>query len=76
MDEPTKRAIAALAGKGKKDGIFRPRTITEFSRFLDGLTLTHPGIRLVADWRPDPTDTSGKDANVYGALARVDRTTR
>jgi hypothetical protein len=76
IDDVTKRAIAQLAGRNKKDGTFRPRSLAQVTRFFDGLALIDPGICLVADWRPDPADTSGKGANVYGALARVDRTTR
>ena len=76
IDDATKKAIAQLAGRNKKDGVFRPRSLAQVTRFFDGLTLIDPGICFVADWRPDPTDTSGKGANVYGALARVDRTTR
>jgi hypothetical protein len=62
------------------DGAFRSRTREQFTTFVAGNPLLDPGICWVDQWRPDPwllatgALGSGLDhANVYAAVARIDR---
>ncbi|WP_229831206.1 SAM-dependent methyltransferase [Actinoplanes ianthinogenes] len=53
----------------------RVRSRAEIERFLTGLDLVEPGLRIVPAWRPDlgePTEPAPSDAqvSVYGAVAR------
>jgi hypothetical protein len=51
---------------------FCPRTLSEVSRFFDGLQLLEPGIVSVSDWRPEPGPRpTPAEATGYGAVART-----
>jgi hypothetical protein len=51
---------------------FCPRTLSEVSRFFDGLDLLEPGIVSVSDWRPEPGPRpTPAEATGYGAVART-----
>nr|WSY50350.1 SAM-dependent methyltransferase [Streptomyces sp. NBC_00886] len=52
---------------------FYPRTLSEFSRFFDGLELLGPGVIAVYGWRPDAEDVAAQAEGlvpVYGGVAR------
>jgi SAM-dependent methyltransferase len=51
-----------------------PRSNAEVCALLEGWTLLDPGIVLVPEWRPDPTDGLGPAGAFpgYGAVARKD----
>jgi hypothetical protein len=81
LDERTARKIEGRVTKAA-DGPFRPRTRGQFAAFVAGRPLLDPGICLVDQWRPDPRlleaseleVAGGVHANVYAAVARIDRT--
>ncbi|MFC6016305.1 SAM-dependent methyltransferase [Plantactinospora solaniradicis] len=54
-------------------GLSRPRSRTEFTRFLDGLELVEPGVVPIGDWRPSPGTRPPEPADIcmYGAVARI-----
>ncbi|MFF4347104.1 SAM-dependent methyltransferase [Streptomyces sp. NPDC001530] len=52
---------------------FYPRSLTEFSRFFDGLELLGPGVIPVYGWRPEAEDVAAQAEGivpVYGGVAR------
>jgi hypothetical protein len=70
LDPDTIAAMNAV-----NDGIkprFSPRTMSEVSRFFEGLDLLEPGIVSVSDWRPGPGPRpTPAEATGYGAVART-----
>jgi hypothetical protein len=66
--------LAALTDPAAGHGPFRFRTLTEITRFLDGLELVKPGLTPIVEWRPDahprPRATVEETAG-YVAVARV-----
>jgi hypothetical protein len=70
LDPETIAAMNAVNANIKPT--FCPRTLSEVSRFFDGLDLLEPGIVSVSDWRPDagPRPTAA-EATGYGAVART-----
>ncbi|MFE9601079.1 SAM-dependent methyltransferase [Streptomyces hokutonensis] len=67
-------AIAKAAEHFRRSGTpFFPRSLTEFSRFFDGLELLGPGVIAVYGWRPEPEDVAAQAEGivpVYGGVAR------
>jgi hypothetical protein len=70
LDDTVRDLIEQRIAAGR-DGPFRPRSLAEFTRFFDGLTLIDPGICPVSEWRPGPAGVKAIAA-VYGAVARKD----
>jgi hypothetical protein len=70
LDPDTIAAMNAV-----NDGIkptFSPRTMSQVSRFFEGLDLLEPGIVSVSDWRPGPGPRpTPAEATGYGAVART-----
>jgi hypothetical protein len=79
LDNPTAHKIEELAAT---DGPFRPRTRDQIAAYVAGRSLLDPGICLVDQWHPElrlpgapePEMAGRVHANVYAAVARVDRT--
>lgn len=67
-------AIEKAAEHFRRSGTpFFPRSLTEFSRFFDGLELLGPGVIAVYGWRPEAEDVAAQAEGivpVYGAVAR------
>jgi len=67
-------AIEKAAENFRRSGTpFYPRSITEFSRFFDGLELLGPGVIPVFGWRPEAVDVAAQAEGlvpVYAGVAR------
>jgi hypothetical protein len=70
LDQKTIKAMNAV-----NEGItprFSPRSLSEVSRFFEGLDLLEPGIVSVSDWRPEPGPRpTPAEATGYGAVAAI-----
>ncbi|MFI8194365.1 SAM-dependent methyltransferase [Streptomyces sp. NPDC085946] len=52
---------------------FRPRPLTAFARFFDGLELLGPGVIPVHGWRPEPEDVAAQAEGIVPVYAGVAR---
>jgi len=67
-------AIEKAAENFRRSGTpFYPRSITEFSRFFDGLELLGPGVIPVFGWRPEPEDVAAQLEGIVPVYAGVAR---
>ncbi|KOU77917.1 methyltransferase [Streptomyces sp. MMG1533] len=67
-------AIEKAAEHFRRSGTsFHPRSLTEFSRFFDGLELLGPGVIPVSGWRPEPEDVAVQAEGIVPVYAGVAR---
>ena len=67
-------AIEKAAENFRRSGTpFYPRSITEFTRFFDGLEVLGPGVIPVFGWRPEPEDVAAQLEGIVPVYAGVAR---
>ncbi|MET7699299.1 SAM-dependent methyltransferase [Streptomyces sp. NPDC005485] len=67
-------AIEKAAENFRRSGTpFHPRSVTEFTRFFDGLELLGPGVIPVFGWRPEPVDVAAQLEGIVPVYAGVAR---
>ena len=67
-------AVEKAAEQFRRNGTpFFPRSLTEFSRFFDGLELLGPGVIPVSGWRPGPEDVAAQAEGIVPVYAGVAR---
>jgi SAM-dependent methyltransferase len=67
-------AVEKAAGLFRQSGTpFFPRSLTEFSRFFEGLELLGPGVIPVSGWRPEPEDVAAQAEGIVPVYAGVAR---
>ncbi|MEV5436811.1 SAM-dependent methyltransferase [Streptomyces sp. NPDC052682] len=68
------QAVGKAAEHFRRGGTpFHPRSLTEFSRFFDGLELLGPGVIPVHGWRPEPEDVAAQAEGIVPVYAGVAR---
>jgi hypothetical protein len=67
LDDDTTAKLASVPA-----GDFTPGTREQIVRFFDGLDLAVPGLQIISEWCPDPTDARPDPSEVpmFGAVAR------
>jgi S-adenosyl methyltransferase len=68
------QAWEGVAAVYRRNGVtMQVRSRAEIERFFTGVELVEPGVRVLPDWRPDPTvldRPTDAQVSVYGGLAR------
>lgn len=66
--------IAKATEHFQRSGVpFHPRSLTEFSRFFDGLELLGPGVIPAYGWRPEAEDVAAQAEGIVPVYAGVAR---